>query len=182
MPRLILLNGPPGCGKSTIARLYVDEHPFALNLDVDRIRDLIGGWRADPSRGGPLARAVALAGAREHLAAGHEVVVPQFLGRLEFIEALDRLAAEVAVDFHEIVLLDSKERSLARFAARTRAARDPAHLTAQELLDESGGITELAAMYDRLLAVIEARPSTVVVRTAAGRPDQAYRDLLRALG
>lgn len=124
MPRLILLNGPPGCGKSTIARMYADEHPLALNLDVDRVRDLIGGWRDDPTRGGLLARGIALAAAREHLAHGHDVVVPQFLGRVEFVDALDRLAAEVSVEFHE-----------------------------------------LAAMYDRLLAV-----------------DQAYRDVLRALG
>lgn len=39
VPRVIMLNGPPGCGKSTLARRYVGEHPFTLNLDIDRIRD-----------------------------------------------------------------------------------------------------------------------------------------------
>jgi predicted kinase len=38
MPRMILLNGPPSCGKSTLARRYAQEHPLSLNLDVDRIR------------------------------------------------------------------------------------------------------------------------------------------------
>jgi hypothetical protein len=32
MTRLILFNGPPAAGKSTLARRYVDEHPLALNL------------------------------------------------------------------------------------------------------------------------------------------------------
>jgi predicted kinase len=48
MPRMILLNGPPSCGKSTLARRYAQEHPLSLNLDVDRIRDLIGGWQDAP--------------------------------------------------------------------------------------------------------------------------------------
>jgi adenylate kinase family enzyme len=29
MARLILLNGPPGCGKSTLAEFYVTHHPLA---------------------------------------------------------------------------------------------------------------------------------------------------------
>ncbi len=31
MPRLIALNGPPACGKSTLARLYAEDHPLTLN-------------------------------------------------------------------------------------------------------------------------------------------------------
>jgi adenylate kinase family enzyme len=50
VPRLIHLNGPPGIGKSTIAQLYVDEHPGTLNLDIDRVRCLIGGSRDDLAR------------------------------------------------------------------------------------------------------------------------------------
>jgi hypothetical protein len=45
VPRLIHLNGPPGIGKSALAELYVDDHPGVLNLDIDLLRTLIGGWR-----------------------------------------------------------------------------------------------------------------------------------------
>jgi hypothetical protein len=73
-----------------LAHRYVEEHPLTLNLDIDRIRDLIGGWRDDPSAAGLLARAVALSAARTHLAAGQDVVIPQFLGRAEFLEQRTR--------------------------------------------------------------------------------------------
>ena len=181
MPRLILLNGAPGVGKSTLARRWAEDHPPTLNLDIDQVRDLIGGWRADPAQGGLLAREIALTAARTHLLAGHDVIVPQFLGRLPFIEQLDRLTAEVRAEFHEIVLLDSRENTLRRFTERSAGSTDPAHVDARELLNRSGGLPELAAMYDRLLAVLAARPAVRVVPSGAGGVDEAYRDLLAAL-
>ncbi|WBB79083.1 hypothetical protein O7606_23320 [Micromonospora sp. WMMD882] len=103
-----MLNGPPACGKSTLARRYVEDHPLALDLDVDRIRDLIGGWRDHAGPAGLLARAVALAAARADLPNGHDVIVPQLLTRPGFIEQAERVAYEVGADFHEIVLMDSR--------------------------------------------------------------------------
>jgi predicted kinase len=178
---MIVLNGPPGCGKSTLARMYIDEHPLSLNLDIDRIRSLIGQWRDDPQTAGLLARAVAVAAARTHLAAGHDVVIPQLLDRPAFIERLEQLAHEVGADFHEIVLLDSKENALRRFTERSRAAADPAHVEAQEMLDRSGGLAELSAMYDRLVSVIASRPAAKAVHTRSGHPEQAYRAFLNRL-
>lgn len=161
--------------------MYVDEHPLALNLDIDRVRSLIGQWRADPEAGGLLARAIALAAARAHLAAGHDVVVPQFLGRLQFIEQAERLAHEVGADFHEVVLLDSREEAARRFAERSRAAADATHVEAQEMLDRDGGLHELSAMYDRLVAVVASRPRAKVVPTESGQVERAYRDFLASL-
>lgn len=178
---MIVLNGPPGCGKSTLAQMYVDEHALALNLDVDRVRSLIGQWRDDPQAAGLLARSIALAAARTHLMAGHDVVIPQFLGRPTFIEHVERLANELDAQFHEIVLLDSKENALRRFTERSRAAVDPAHVESQEIVERSGGLEELSAMYDRLVSVIASRPTAKVVPTESGQVEQAYRDFLSKL-
>jgi len=161
--------------------MYVNEHPLTLNLDIDRIRDLIGRWRDAPETAGLLARALALAAARTHLRAGHDVVIPQFLGQATFLEHVERLSHEVGADFQEIVLLDSKENTLRRFAERSRAAADPAHMEAQEMLERSGGLDELSAMYDRLLSVLASRPTAKVVPTTSGQVEQAYQDFLRSL-
>ena len=181
MPRLVVINGPPGCGKSTLAQMYVNAHLLSLNLDIDRVRNMIGRWRDEPEIAGLLARSIALAAARTHLTAGHDVVIPQFLGRAAFLEHLERLAHETGADFREIVLLDSKENTLRRFTERSRAAADPAHVEAHQMLERSGGLEELSAMYDRLLIVVASRPTARVVPVASGEVERAYRDLLGSL-
>lgn len=112
---LLLLNGPPGVGKSTLARLLVHEHPLALCL----LRRSLGRWDEHPEQSGLLARDLAVAVARVHLMSGYPVVVPQFLGRLSFIEQLEQPAQEVGATFRHIVLMDSKDTVITRFQART---------------------------------------------------------------
>jgi predicted kinase len=166
MARLILLNGPPACGKSTLARRYADDHPLTLNLDIDSVRGLIGGWRDDRHNAGLAARAIALSAARTHLTAGHDVIVPQFLGRPAFILQLEHLAHNVGAVFHEIVLRDSKGNMLRRYAERA---------------DPFPGESELSMMHDRLESIIAARQGAIVVQVADGDPDRTYRAVLRCL-
>jgi predicted kinase len=165
---LLLLNGPPGVGKSTLAARYVDAHPLALNLDIDILRGQLGSWRDDPIGAGLAARALALAAARTHLLAGYDVVVPQFLGRVEFIDQLAALAREVGVDFVEVVLLDSKENALRRFAERGDASKAVAP-------------AELSTMHDRLAALVATRPATRTVPVTEGRVDDTYAALIGVL-
>ncbi|WIX79852.1 AAA family ATPase [Amycolatopsis carbonis] len=168
--RLIVLNGPPAIGKSTLAERFAEDHPPTLNLDVDRVRSLVGGWRAQPSESGLAARELALAAARAHLAAGHDVVVPQLLGRPDFLVRLEELADDVGASFHELMLMDTRESVLTRFASRTPG---PHH--------HDTTAAEVAAFHDRLEFLLADRPRARVITTSAGRLDGAYRAVLAAL-
>ncbi|MGO8957925.1 MAG: AAA family ATPase [Streptosporangiaceae bacterium] len=180
MPSLILLNGPPAAGKSTLAQRYADEHPLTLNLDIDRIRGMLGQWRGNLPQSGLLARKVAIAAASVHLAGGHDVVVPQLVARLAFIEQLEVAARDCAARFCEVFLLGDRASLQARYRERARVAgaavgKDPA--VSADRTD-----AELAQTYDELLAVIDARPAMAVIQAREGDIEQAYRDLLASLG
>jgi predicted kinase len=181
VPALIVVNGAPGSGKSTVAQRYVAAHPLALNLEIDRIRRRLGAWKDDPATAGQLARTIALVAARAHLGSGHDVVLPQYLGRVDYLHQLEAVAAETGASHHEIVLMDTKDNLAARFLARSRAAADPTHVEAQEQLERNGGPRQLEAMYDRLLLVIAARPQAKIVTAREGAFDEAYAAFEAAL-
>jgi predicted kinase len=179
--RLIHVNGPPGIGKSTIAQRYVDAHPGTLNLDIDQVRRLIGGWREDFLQAGELVRPIALGMAGTHLEAGHDVVMPQFLGRLVEIERFEAVALHSRSLFCEVVLMDAKERAIDRFVDRGDEAQDPWHQEVADIVEQLGGRAHLAEMCDQLVEVTRARPSATVIHCAPGALDATYEALLAAL-
>jgi predicted kinase len=179
--RLIVINGPLACGKSTLAARFVADHPLAASLDVDHIRAMIGRWQEEPTASGLLARAMTLAAARVHLASGHDVVIPQLIARPEFLEQLEALAAEVGAAFVEIVLSDDKASALRRFEQRSDAGAHPQHVEAHEMLMCAGGFEKLASMYDELEALVATRESAVVIDSHHGHGDETYAALVRVL-
>jgi predicted kinase len=122
MPRLILLNGPPAAGKSSLARRFVAEHPLTLNLDLDLVRSLLGRWQDDWLAAGLLARELALVMARTHLLAGHDVIVPQLIADPEYLDRIEALAVDAT--FHEVVLLAGRDELNRRFAERADPASE----------------------------------------------------------
>lgn len=44
MARLVLINGAPGSGKSTLTQMYAETHSLTLALDIDVVRAMLGCW------------------------------------------------------------------------------------------------------------------------------------------
>ena len=171
--------GPPGIGKSTLSALYADRHPGTLNLDIDSLHRLIGGWQDADTHMHELLRPLALVMASAHLAGGRDVVLPQYLARLEEIERFERVAHEQGASFCEVVLLDEKAASIARFDSREDDSPWGRHN--RRVVAAQGGPVFLAAMYDRLQEVLRLRPAAVLVRSRLGNIEETYSFLMNAL-
>lgn len=181
MADLILLNGPPGIGKSTLAGMFVDRHPGTLNLDIDQVRCLIGGWREDFQATGEIVRPVAMSMAATHLAAGRDVIVPQFLDSDVEIAGFRAIAEETGSGFREIVIMDTKRRSVARFEDRGAGDDAPWHGQVKVIVEQGGGLQLLEAMYDGLVGGLQNRPAATVIRSTYGAIEETYEDLISTL-
>jgi predicted kinase len=181
VPRLILINGLPGSGKSALGRRYLDDHQLALALDIDVIRSMLGGSLEEPTMSGLAARDLARAMARTHLRAGHDVLVCQFLGRPDFVETLDQLAADTGVPFIEVALVTSISEAADRFLRRSGDESRPEHKDAAILLDRAGGPDALTGLYTRLEGVVSSRPNTRRVGVVDGDLEETYQGLLRTI-
>ena len=118
MTSLLHLNGPPGIGKSTLSVLWAQRHPGTLNLDLDTVHPLIGGWRDPDQDTHALVRPLGKAMASAYLGGGHDVVLPQNISRLNEVESFERIAHEQGAGFYEVVLLDDRAAAIARFDQR----------------------------------------------------------------
>lgn len=181
MADLILLNGPPASGKSTLAQRFVEADPFALNLDIDVLRGLVDGWAGDPEAAGLAARSVALVMARDHLTAGNHVVVPQFLGRPDFIEELAVTAYQCGARFLEVALWLERSEAIAAFADRSAAPSTQAHRDAAMLVEHSSRPDPVGSMYDDLVELIGRRPQTIRVDVIPRDVDATFQRFREAL-
>ena len=175
---LLVINGAPAVGKSTLAHRYADEHPLALVIDIDLIRTQLGRWAAAEASK-LAARDLAAAMAHAHLLAGHDVIVAQYFGRPEFVERLRQIAVETAAEFVEVILTDDGAEIAARFRRRRTAYAEAGFEHPEsEIRDHAIAAEVLEA---NTLLVRDANARGVPVIEAGRGPGSAYEMLLHAL-
>ena len=131
-----------------------------------------GSWSCSTSLATGLAEA--------HLRAGHDVIVPQYLGRTQFIDTLDQLAQRVRVEFHEILVLDTEAAVTGRFRRRRSELSATGEAHPQLDVDELAVARTIAESFERLEVVETRRPRTRVI-TATDGLENAYIALCRVL-
>ena len=152
MRRLILLNGPPGAGKSTLAQVYAEHHPGTLCLDVDVLRTMVGGWADDYAGTGVLVRPAALALVEAYLRESGDVVLPQLLARESELAKFEHAATTAGAAFVHVLLVVEPAITVERFENRG----DEEHSSAvRNLVSAEGGAEQVIARY---LAALDRMP------------------------
>lgn len=149
-PRLVLLNGLPGIGKSAVARRYVAQHPGALRVEADGLRT----WLGEPGRpqAAEESRRLSLALIAAQLDSGAEAVVPQLVARPDQVHRFTEVARRHGATMVHLLL-----------AGDPPADRVPA------------AAVDLLGTYRVGLADVARDPSVVRLDVAALDLDQACR-------
>jgi predicted kinase len=176
-PLVLHLNGPPGVGKSTLARRWADEHPGTLLLDIDALRTWVSGWREDFVTTGAAIRPVAIAMLTAYVGQGGEVVLPQLIANESELARFEAAARDAGGRFVEVFLESDDVQE--RFAAREP---DQPWLEAVHQLVEQAPADHLEQYVDRLAVLAEARPDAVRLPTTTGDLEGSYAALVAAVG
>lgn len=103
-PKLIVLSGPLGSGKTTLAEMYSVQHSLSLRLDIDDIWSMIGNSRELHEESSALAKYLTFEITKLHLKKGFDVIIPQLFDGDNGLAILKKIAQEEKVDFYDIYL------------------------------------------------------------------------------
>lgn len=180
--RLILVNGPPASGKSTLARRYVSDHDRASLVEIDVLRMTLPNWEEDEASR-LVARDMAGAAVVEHLGAGSDVIMPQYFGRLGYISLLENMAREHGATFIEVILAIDARLAIERFRSRRQAYAGLGERHPERDIADAEAESFILDAVDRLSRLPNVRAESRIVSVEVDASEDAvYRRLLSVLG
>jgi predicted kinase len=179
-PKLIVLNGNPGMGKSTLSQRYANEHPMTLNLDVDRLWHLLGQWQVSMPQSEVQKYKFAYALAGVHLADGYSVIVADHIQHAEVYQRFQKIAEAHSAVFVEAVLLSTVDDAIERCKTRAKNMGYETGFRPGGVLDTNGREAKLTSMHQNMLAAIATREHMIRIHSVEGDIEGAYQQLLRS--
>ncbi len=168
-PKLIVLNGPCGIGKNTLAELYKNEHQTSLILDIDELRRTIPDYREQRDASYKEACDLAFTKTEEYLLKGFDVIIPNKIKKPDILNTLEKIAIKCNADFYEFILWATKEDAINRAVKRG--------FRPGSLLQEN----KLPELYDELEATLQTKGSDFIIISKEGKLQETYKEIIGKL-
>lgn len=175
-PKLIILNGFAGVGKTTIAKRYFNDHPLTLSIEGDEIIVMLGQWLTNEEKAREYVFALTKSMISTHLGYGRTVLLPYLLTNAHHAEEFGNIAAKQNAHFYEIFLSVNKEDAIDRLMARGvwgEAGTPP--LTEKDL-------PIINNLYNTMVEETAKRPQTISMHPFRNDIDRTYKVFLETIG
>lgn len=116
--RLIIINGPCGIGKSTVAKKLHTLFPLAFLLDIDAQRRYINQYQSLNQESGVLVNKIALGIVEVCLQDGRDLIVEKKISDIDFLDALVLIGNRYSAQVIEVILWAPKDVVMKRAAER----------------------------------------------------------------
>lgn len=168
--KLIILNGPSGVGKSTIAARLQENMPSSVLIDIDELRRTIPDYKERRQESLMLAYEKAATATGEHLKDGLNVIIDKAITGSDTLDLLIKIGKKCGADVYEFLLFADKETVQER--ADERGYRPGSLLTREK-------VTEL---WEKADALRQQRQNAIVVDTVHMTLEETFdvvRDAIR---
>lgn len=112
MAKVIVLNGFAGAGKTTIGKLYIDDHPLALLIEGDEIIVHLGQWLQYQDEARKIIFEITKSMLSTHLKNGHDVVLPYLITDAYHANEFEKIAKENHAEFYNFYLHNEKDAAI----------------------------------------------------------------------
>ncbi len=168
--KLIILNGPSGVGKSTLAARLHSQMPASVLLDLDEIRRSIPGYPEKREETLRLSFEYAFKAMEDHFKAGQDVIIDKGIFQSEVLDTLISVANKYNAKVSEFLLF--AERETVKKRAEDRGFKPGGLLTSEK-------VVELWEKADILRA---QRTGAIVIDTTHLASEQVFEKVMAALG
>lgn len=167
--RIIILNGPCGIGKSTIASKLHEEIPLSFLLNIDEQRRSFSQYREKREESRVASLKVSASIISSCLEMNHDVIIDKMLYETQVLDSFYEIAKKYNAEVNEIILWASKEVVMQR--ANARGWKKGGLLTPEKC----------EYFWHQIEAIIDKRPKATIINISNISEHEAYLKVKKSL-